>query len=219
MNLQWSIVASYWPEVWQSFLLTLALSGATLLISTPLALLIAITRVAGPAGLAGCAVTFVTFFRSVPVLVVLYFAFYGLPEFALPLQPVPAALLGLSVAATAYLAEDLRGAIVAVDRGQWQAARALGLPFGHMIRRIVLPQALPSMIPPYISRAIVIVKSTSLAGLVAVNELTGQTYALVSQTYHAIEFLAVAAALYLIVNGILAVLQEASERLLARRPS
>ena len=217
MSFDIAIIVAHWPELWQGFLLTLALSGATLLISTPLALLIAIARVAGPPVLATGAATYVTIFRSVPVLVVLYFAFYGLPELAMPLQPVPAAMLALVIAASAYLGEDLRGGIGAVDRGQWQASRALGLPFWHTIRRIILPQAVPSLIPPYISRAIVIVKSTSLAGLVAVNELTGDTYALISSTYHAIEFLTVAAILYLLVNGILAVLQEASERIWTRR--
>jgi His/Glu/Gln/Arg/opine family amino acid ABC transporter permease subunit len=217
MNFDLAIIAAHWPEVWQSFLLTLLLAGATLLLSTPLALLIAIARESGGKALAWPATAFVNTFRSLPILVVLYFAFYGLPEIGLPLAPVSAAMLGLVIAGTAYLSEDLRGGLRAVDPGQWQAARALGLPFWHTVRRIILPQALPAMVPPYVSRAIVITKSTSIAGIVTINELTGETYALISITYHSIEFLSVAALLYLAVNLTLAAVQETAERLLRVR--
>lgn len=217
MNFDTHILIQYWPALWQSFLMTLGLSAGTLIISTPLAMGIAIARRVGPRWLRIPCTGFVNLVRILPVLLILYFVFYGLPQFGPSLSPVEAAMFGLVVAATAYLSEDLRGGFNAVPAGQWQAARALGLPFWHMMRRIILPQAAPAMLPPYMSRAIIIVKSTSIAGLVAVNELTGQTYGDISTTYHSIEFLSVAAVLYLIVNGILALLQEIVEGRLRRK--
>jgi His/Glu/Gln/Arg/opine family amino acid ABC transporter permease subunit len=216
MHFDYHILIGYWPALWQSFLMTLLLSVITLAVSTPLAILIAVARRTGPPWISTPAACFVNVVRVLPVLLILYFVFYGLPQFGPSLTPFEAALFGLIVAGTAYLSEDLRGGFAAVPMGQWQAARALGMPFWLMMRRVILPQAAPAMLPPYMSRAIIIVKSTSIAGLVAVNELTGQTYADISTTYHSIEFLTVAAVLYLIVNGLLALLQEALEGRLRR---
>ena len=191
---------------------TLLLSVATAAITTPLALGVALARETGGRLLSGLAAAYVTVFRLIPVLVVLYFSFYGLPSLGISLAPLTAALIGLVIASTAYMGEDLRGGLIAVPSGQWQAARALGLSYRRTVWRIVIPQAIPRMLPPYMSRLIVIVKSTSLAGIVSVDELTGASYDLISSTYHATEFLTASACLYLVINGVLALLQVLLER-------
>ena len=173
---------------------------------------LALARATGGRVLSAIAAIYVTVFRLVPMLVVLYFAFYGLPSLGLSLAPLPAALAGLVIASSAYMGEDLRGGLVAVPVQQWQAARALGLSPGRIVRRIVMPQAIPHMLPPYMSRLTVIVKSTSLAGIVSVDELTGESYDLISGTYHATEFLTASAGLYVAINGVLAVVQALVER-------
>ncbi|NPD68668.1 amino acid ABC transporter permease (plasmid) [Lichenicola cladoniae] len=212
MSFDASIIVQHMPELLRATWRTLLLSVATAIITTPIALCLALARQTAGRVLAGAATIYVTTFRIIPVLIVLYFSFYGLPSLGLSLAPVPAALIGLVIASSAYMCEDVRGALVAVPSGQWQAARALGLSYRQIVCRIVVPQAIPRMLPPYMSRLIVIVKSTALAGIVSVNELTGTSYDLISSTYHATEFLAASACLYLAINGLLAIVQVWLER-------
>ena len=207
MNFDFSLILEYWRQLLAGLSLTVTLSVCVLVLSTVIGLIIALARESNSLILRVPATWYVNTFRMLPLLVVLYFSFYALPEVAFALSPLQAAILGLTLASGAYLSEDIRGGLRGVDAGQWQAARALGLPYWHILRRIVVPQALRIMIGPYISRAIIIVKGTSAAGIVAVSELTGVTYGLISRTYHAFEFLTVAAVGYLALNGLLAGLQ------------
>ncbi len=211
------IVLAHMPEIWRAAVATLFLSAATVILSTPLALLVAVLREFGPRVLRVPLAVFVNLTRAAPVLVILYFSYYGLPRFGFYLAPIVAALLGLVLSTVAFMSEDFRGALQAVPRGQWQAAQALGLRFHHQFLLVILPQAVPSIIPLYISRAIMIVKATSVASLVAVNELSGTAYALIAQTYRALEFLTVAAVFYLAINAVLAGVQYWAEGRLARR--
>jgi His/Glu/Gln/Arg/opine family amino acid ABC transporter permease subunit len=213
----WTLLAEHAPRLWSGFLITLLLSALVLAVATPAALLLALARGARRRWIAWPAAAYVNALRALPALVILYFTFYALPQFDVALPPLWAAVLGLSLASSAYLAEDIRAGLVAIGQGQWQAARALGLSFPRIVRRIILPQALLVILPPYITRAIIIVKGTSLAGIVAVNELTGEAFALTALTYRAFDFLLAAAALYLLVSFVLALAQELAERWLARR--
>jgi His/Glu/Gln/Arg/opine family amino acid ABC transporter permease subunit len=207
VNFDLSLILEYWRQLLAGLSFTVTLSVCVLVLSTVIGLIIALARESNSLILRVPATWYVNTFRMLPLLVVLYFSFYALPEVAFALSPLQAAILGLTLASGAYLSEDIRGGLRGVDAGQWQAARALGLPYLHILRRIVVPQALRIMIGPYISRAIIIVKGTSAAGIVAVSELTGVTYGLISRTYHAFEFLTVAAVGYLALNGLLAGLQ------------
>lgn len=211
------LLSEYWPAIWNGFLTTLVLSAAVLGISTPLALLVALARGSHLRVLAWASAIYVNVFRAIPALTILFFSFYALPQIGMSLSPLTAAVLGLTLASTAYLTEDIRGGFAAVDPGQHHAANALGLPYWHAVRRIYLPQAIPIFIPPYITRAIIIVKGTALASLVAVGELTAETVRAISITYRPYEFLAVAALLYLAINVLLALLQALVEHRLARK--
>jgi His/Glu/Gln/Arg/opine family amino acid ABC transporter permease subunit len=217
MSPDWALLATHAPRLWAGFLVTLLLSGLVLAIATPIALALALARGARSRWLAWPAASYVNLLRALPALVILYFSFYALPQLNVALPPLWAAVLGLTLASSAYLAEDIRSGLVAIGQGQWQAARALGLSFPRIVRRIILPQALLVILPPYVTRAIIIVKGTSLAGIVAVSELTGEAFALTSLTYRPFDFLLAAALLYLLLTGLLALVQELAERLLRRR--
>ena len=215
-----SLLADYGPSLLAGFETTVALSAAVLAISTPLALALALMRESRIAALALPAAVYVNVFRLLPALLVLFFAFYALPQLGLRLSPLAAAVVGLSGVGTAYLSEDLRGRIAAVAPGQYRAAKALGLSYGHTIRRIILPQALPIAIGPYVTRAILIVKSTAMASLVAVSDLTGAAVRATSITYEPFTFMIAAGVLYLVLGGLLALLQAWAEGKLRRlRPS
>ena len=206
-----SRLAEYAPSLLGGFETTLALSAAILLIATPLALTLALMRESRVKALALPAAIYVNAFRLLPALLVLFFAFYALPQLGLRLSPLTAAVAGLSVVSAAYLSEDLRGSISAVDPAQYRAAKALGLSYARTMRRIILPQALPIAIGPYMTRAILIVKSTAMASLVAVNDLTGAAVRATSITYEPFVFLVSAGVLYLMLCGLLAILQAWAE--------
>ncbi|WP_171060720.1 amino acid ABC transporter permease [Poseidonocella sp. HB161398] len=213
----WSVIAPYWPNLVSGFWITVQLSFWTLLLATPVALAIALIRETGPRWAALPLSLLVNAVRLLPALIVLYVVFYGLPQFGVRLKPFTAATLGLVAMGAAYMSEDMRGAIAAVPKGQLSAAAALGLPRAHAIRRILLPQALPLMVPPYMTRAIIMVKGTSLASMVSVADLTAEATRASSITYQPYVFLLIAGAFYLALNGVLALLQALAERHLRLR--
>jgi His/Glu/Gln/Arg/opine family amino acid ABC transporter permease subunit len=193
------MLAEYMPSIWQGFWTTVWLTVAILFLSTPIALLLALAR----GTRFGFAVAlYVNFIRAMPALILLYFTFYALPRFGLTLSPVQAALIGLTAVSAAYLSEDIRGGLQAIPEGQILAGAALGLPFWWFVRRILLPQAIPIILPNYVTSAMLAVQGTSLASLVAVTELSGATYRAISITQDAFGFLLVSAALYLSLNAL-----------------
>lgn len=195
------------PELWSGVLSTIWLFLLVMLICTPISMLVALARVSEVGWLRKSATVYVNLIRSLPVLVVLFFTFYGLPQLHLRISPFVAAMIGLCIGTVAYLAEDMRGALLAVDPGQYQAADALGLGYWRRTWRLIIPQTLPVLVAPYFTRAMVTLKATSLASIVAVSELTSDSMALVTETYHATEFLAFAAVAYLLLSGVLAAAQ------------
>ncbi len=191
---------------------TIRLFFAIMGLCTPLALLVALARLSRNRALRNAGAIYVNTIRSLPLLVILFFTFYGFPAIGIFVSPFTAAMIGLTIVTTAYLSEDLRGALMAVPKGQFEAADALGIPPWRFVRRVLVPQALPVICAPYFTRAIVTVKATSLASIVAVGELTAESMSKITETYRAVEFLAFAAIAYLLLSSVLAVLQSWVQR-------
>ena len=207
-----AVLALHRVEIWQGLLVTILLAALVLALGTVFGILVALARESRSRAVAWAAMAYVSAFRALPALLVLYFSFYALPQLGIRLTPLQAALAGLVLVGTAYLSEDIRGGLRAIPLGQWRAAAALGLPYGWTVRRVILPQVARVAVGPYMTRAMLIVKSTSLAGVVAVQDLTGVTYGLISLTYQATDFLALTATIYLLLNTILSVAQLWAER-------
>ncbi|CAH1691754.1 Polar amino acid transport system permease protein [Hyphomicrobiales bacterium] len=206
----------YYPSMLRGLWTTLLLSAVTLLIATPLALVIALARENCGRMISIPLAILVNTVRLLPALLVLFFIFYASPQFGYRLQPLTAAMIGLSIMGAAYMSEDFRGSIAAIDPGQYKAAKALGLSHLHTLRRIILPQAVPLAIPPYITRAIIMVKATSLASMVAVSDLTASASRATSITYEPFLFIMLAGIGYLLISGLLALLQAWAEAKIAR---
>ncbi|QQA41965.1 amino acid ABC transporter permease [Pelagovum pacificum] len=213
----WSIIEPYLPDLWEGFVTTIWLSVLTLGAATPIALAIALARHLGPRWLSVVLGIFVNLVRLLPALIVLYLVFYGSPQLGVRFQPLTAAAIGLIAMGAAYMSEDIRGGLAAVPQGPLTAAAAIGLSRTHTIRRILLPIALPLTIPPYMTRAIIMVKGTSLASLVSVSDLTAEATRASSITYQPYAFVVIAGALYLAINGVLAIVQILAERHFRRR--
>jgi His/Glu/Gln/Arg/opine family amino acid ABC transporter permease subunit len=215
MNL--ALLAEYWPSMLDGLIVTIQLSLATLVLATPVALLVAVLREADVRWLNPILIVAVNAVRLLPAVIVLFFVFYGGPQLGFQLSPITAAVIGLSVMGAAYMSEDIRAGLSAVDRGQYQAARALGLSPARTFCRIIIPQAIPLIVPPYMTRAVIMVKGSSLASMVSVGDLTAAATRASSITYQPFLFILVAGGLYLLLSGVLVLFQGWAERHLRRR--
>jgi octopine/nopaline transport system permease protein len=164
--------------------------------------------------------------RGSPLLVQIFLLYYGLGQFPLirnsflwPFlrEPYWCAIAALALNTAAYQAEVLRGGLNAVPIGAIEAARVCGMSRFTMLRRIVLPLAIRQALPAYTSEVVIMVKATSLASIITLFEVTGIAYSIVSETFRAFETLAVAGAIYLVMNYGLTTAFAALERRLTPR--
>jgi polar amino acid transport system permease protein len=114
---------------------------------------------------------YVTVMRGVPLLVTLLFLYYGLPSAGIQLDAFTVAVIALSVTKGAYITEIVRGSILSIDRGQFRAARSLGMSYAMAMRRIILPQAMRRVLPPITNESITLLKNTSLVSTIALGDL------------------------------------------------
>jgi len=162
------------PLLLSGLRVTLELAAAAMLFGLPAGLLVAVLRLYAPAPLRIVAIGFIDIFRAIPMLILLILLYYALPFMGVRLGSFAAAVWALSLVLAAFSAEVFRAGIGAIPLGQIEAARALGLHFGAILRLVVLPQAIRLVIPPLTSNCVGIVKETSLASVVALPELLKQ---------------------------------------------
>ncbi len=173
-----------WNLIWDGVLLTLWLTLASAVLSLIIGIIIAIMRTAPLPPLEALAAGYTEFFRNVPLLLVLFFFYYGLPNAGLRLSAINCAIWGLGLYTAAYVAEVIRAGLAGVSKGNLEAARSLGLNFMQMIRYVQLPQALRSAIPPLGTLLIALLKNTSLAGAITIPELLFQGDLIGSRTFN-----------------------------------
>lgn len=210
--MNWSIVTDNASVFVEGTLLTIAISVSTIVLSVLLAFPLAVMRDLPIAPLRAAVATYSWLTRAIPALTLLFLAYYGLPQFGIYLDPVPAAILGLTVSAAGYNMEYIRAGILAVPATQYEACKALGMPLIMTLRRVIIPQAMRTILPPLTSNLTLLVKGSSLASLVAVTELTGEGMALISFTYQPVPILITVAAIYLALNTVVVSIQAAVER-------
>ena len=203
-----------WQFVWAA-LVTLKLSLLAFLLAVPVGLILAVARVYGGPIVSGAARVYIEVFRGTPVLLQLFVLYYGLAPYY-SLGPVQAAVLGLGLNYGAYEAEVYRGALLAIPRGQTEAAKALGMAPSQTLRHVLLPQALRLALPPMTNDFVSLLKDSSLVSVITVIELTKRmTIAAVDMRGWLVPGLA-CAALYLALSFPLSELARRLERRLAR---
>ncbi|MFF8790186.1 amino acid ABC transporter permease [Streptomyces sp. NPDC015125] len=223
---QWAVVADYFltPAVLRGLGLTLWLTAAVMALGFVLGTLLATMRLSANPVLRGVSWGYVWLFRSMPVLVQLLFWFnigalyptiLGIKTVQL-LGPLTVALIGLTLHEAAYAAEVVRGGILSVDKGQLEAAQSLGLGAWRRLRRIVLPQAMRSIVPPAGNMLIGTLKGTSIVSVLAVQDLLYSVQLVYHRTYQVIPLLLVATLWYIAVTSVLGVGQYYLERHYAR---
>ena len=211
MELDWGVVGRSWDLLLEGTWLTLALFFGSMVLGTALGLVLALMRMSRFVLARWLSVGYVWVFRGVPVLVILFFAFFVVGR-QLGLTAVQSGILGLGFSAAAYKAEILRAGIISVDPGQYEASESLGMTRRHYMRRIIIPQSIRVIIPTYMSNAILVLKVTSVAVAIGIIELTGITRQLSNSTTRPIELFTAAAGLYVFLTTVLVVLQEVLER-------
>lgn len=237
----WPIVFEYLFsfDILSGLVTTLWLTAVTMIVGVVLGVVLATMRLSENSVIRGAATVYIWFFRGTPVFVQLLFwgfisalyprigigvpfgqEFFGVDTNVI-VTPVVAAILGLGLNEGAYMAEIVRAGIQAVHRGQMEAAQALGMRQGRILRRIVLPQAMRVIVPPTANETISMLKTTSLVSVLAFPELLYSAQLIYSQNFKTIPLLITASIWYLLVTSILTVGQFYVERHFGRghRPS
>jgi His/Glu/Gln/Arg/opine family amino acid ABC transporter permease subunit len=192
-------LAAWLPVLAKGFYLTLQLAAITSVFAFTIAAVVAVLSIAPSRLERAIASGYVQLFRSIPILALLIFLYYGLGPLAsrLGISAFWIAVAALSVIEAAYLAEIFRAALQSVTAAQWDAGASLGLGWLSTLRLVVLPQAVPPALPGTTNMFITIIKDTSLASLVAVNEITLVATGLVGVTFRPIPVFALVACFYL----------------------
>ena len=191
---------------------TLGLFFLSLLFGGMLSLLVVAMRVSPYPALSWFARGYVLVFRGSPLMIQLFLIYYGLGQFEFvresPLwwvlrAPYACAVLALALCTAGYTAEILRGGLIAVPHGQIEAGLAVGMSRWTLVRRVIAPIALRHCLPAYSTEAVLLVKSTALASLVTVWDVTGVAQQIIQRTYRTMEVFICAAAIYLVLNFLL----------------
>ncbi len=205
------------PLLEKAVLVTLGLGLSAFFFGCILGLLVALARISPFGPLRWFAFTYVSVFRGTPLLIQILLIYFGLPTYGIVMGPIPSALLALSLFAAAYLSENFRSGIMAVDKGQWEAAWSMGMGYWKTLLRIVLPQATRIVLPPVGSRLIGLMKDTSLASTVTVVELTRVAEQMGATTFRYMEMFLIVGAIYWFINQTLTLLQTWLESRFSRR--
>ncbi len=229
-NIQWSIVGQYLFDgtIMDGLFVTIWLTVLSMVLGIVLGIVLAVMRLSDNRVLSTVSWFYIWLFRGTPVLVqlliwfnlALFFPRIGLGGLSVDtnqlITPFVAALLGLALNEAAYMAEIVRGGIIAVDPGQTEAAHALGLTRGQTMRRIVLPQAMRVIVPPTGNELITMLKTTSLVTVIAAPDLLTNAQAIAARNFAVFEMLIVASFWYLLLTSVASYGQYHLERRFAR---
>lgn len=191
------------PELLAGASTTLWLSGVSIVFGLLLGLSFGVASVCPVRALNVVARIYADTVRGTPLLVQIFFLYYALPSLGITLSAPAAGILALGINSGAYVAEIVRGGILAVPRGHVEAARSLGLSYTHTMRGIVLPQSMFLVLPPLTNEFITLVKATSLVSTIAIAELLRTGQHIIARTFAPIEVYLGVALIYLAMNLVL----------------
>jgi len=199
MQYHWdfSPILRYQALFWRGAAVTLGFTFASILLGLVIGLLIGLGRLTKSRLLNAPLIALTEAFRCTPLLVQIIWFYYALPVLLHIQIPADAAALAvLSLYTGVFYAEIFRGGIISIERGQWDAARALGLSRWQVMRRVILPQALRRMIPPIVNQSVTQLKNTSLVSVIAVPDLLYQGTSISETTYRPLEVYTTVALVY-----------------------
>lgn len=196
----WRDTVEFFPILLNGVALTIIVTIGSLLLSTVLGLLWALMRVSGIGVLSGISASLINVIRGIPIIVLLFYLYFVMPDLGVTLSALQAAILGLGIAYSAYQAENFRAGIEAIDKGQIEAAQSIGMGWWLTMRRVVLPQAVRIVLPPYGNVMIMMLKDSSQASTITVAELALQGKLIASSTFKNTSVFTLVALMYLTMS-------------------
>ena len=184
---------------------TLQITAAGCVLAAVMGLIGGLSKLYGAWPVRWLAIAYIETFRGTSALVQLFWLFFVLPHFGVHLSPMAVAIIALGLNVGAYGAEVVRGAILAVPRGQFEAATALNMDWVTLMRRIVLPQAFVLMLPPWGNLFIELLKASTLVSLITISDLTFKAYQINQTTLRTTEIFTLVLIMYLLISLVITV--------------
>lgn len=204
-SMDFKIIIDWIPQLLSGCFLTIWVSFLTFIFGSTIGIIIGTLRTSKIAkSLNYICVFYVEIFRGTPLLIQLFFIYFGLGQFGLKLEPIQAGLITFSLNTGAYVSEIVRSSISSIDKGQYEAAISVGMTHIQALRYVILPQALKISIPPLVNTVSAILKDSSLISVIAVVDLTRVGQQIYTTTFRPFEVFATIGFLYLVMNCIIA---------------
>ena len=218
MGLDFTVIPQYLDVVLLGVVWTIAITASSAVLSFVGGIFFAVIALYTPKIISLPMKAFEWLFMGTPLLLQLFLIYFGLVQIGIDLPAFAAGVIGLGLHFAVYNSELIQTAIVAVDKGQMEAARTLGLSRGQALRKVVIPQAIRDVVPPIGNNMIALLKDSALVSVIGVSELTLSAQLAIGRTYRPFEFYALAAVFYYIINlGMEAVLRAIERRVQASR--
>lgn len=207
------LIKSTFPMLMAGLKMTLILTVVSIFFALILGVIFGLFRVSRSIWLRAIGTTFVDIFRGTPLLVQAFFIYFGIPStLGFQMSALTAGIITLSLNAGAYMTEIVRGGIQSVDKGQMEASRSLGIGYLPTMRRVILPQAIRTMIPSYINQFVITLKDTSILSVLGIAELTQSGRIIIAGNYKAFEMWLIVGIIYFVVIMALTKLSDRLER-------
>jgi len=206
------IQSKIWFMISQGVMTTLFISAVSIVLASVLAIIGAVAKLSSNGFAFAIASFYTSFFRGLPLLMQVYLIYLGMPQLGYVIDAVPAGVLALTLCYGAYMTEIFRAGIQSISKGQWEASRSMGFGFGLTMRKIILPQAMPLIIPPTGNQFIAMLKDSSLVSVIGVWELMFLARTLGNKDFRHMEMLITAALIYWIMSMCLELIQSRIER-------
>ena len=213
----WHDVGEFTPILLQGAVVTIEVTLVSLVLSTLLGLGLALMRVSRWRALALLSKGAVNLIRGIPILVLLFYIYFVLPDVGIELSAFEAGTIGLGIAYSAYMSEVFRSGIEAVDVGQLEAAQSIGMTGGMIMRRVILPQAFRIALPPYGNNLIMLLKDSSQTSAITVAELSLESKLIAASTFKNLTVFSMGAVGYLLMSIPLTMLVSKLEKKLGGR--
>lgn len=190
---------------------TVLFAAVSMVLGLILGFSVAVVRVTKVPVVSQIAAVYVSAFRGTPLLLQIFVLYYGLPSVGIEFTPVTAGILALTLNVAAYLSESMRGAILGIDKGQWEAGLSVGLTWGQTLWNIITPQALRLAVPSLSNSLISLIKDTSLISVITVTELMLATKEVIAETFQPLPLYLAAAGIYWLLSALFERVQKALE--------
>lgn len=201
MMLDFSSIVPYWHMFVTGAVFTVKASILAVTLGSIMGILIGALRVVPVKPIKGLAAAYIYVIRGTPLLIQLFLIYFGLPSLGINLPAFTAGIIGLSINSAGYVGEIVRGGIEAVPKGQWEAAKVLGLSYLGTMRHIILPQAIRNMLPALGNEFVTLIKESSLLSTLAIAELTMVGQQVRSVTYASFETFIMVGLIYLCLTS------------------